>query len=67
MSLRDSSVGVRVVISSLILSAALVYHARASAPIAPPTIGRYQIHVTSPSERIWVIDTKTGVVTDRPY
>jgi hypothetical protein len=49
-------VGVCVLISSLIVSVAIVYHAKAS--------GRYQIHVppSSPPSVIWVVDTTTGEV-----
>ena len=53
-------IGVCVLIASLVLSAAIIYHARASAPIAPTAIGRYQFHPSNPPGVIWVIDTTTG-------
>jgi len=50
-------------IASVILSAAVVFHAKASAPISPiaPT-GRYQFHPSSPPGVLWIIDTTTGEI-----
>lgn len=53
-------VGVCLLISSLILSAAIAYHAKVST--ANGTIGRYQFHPSSPPGVILVIDTTTGQV-----
>ena len=53
-------VGVCLLISSLILSAAIVYHARSST-----AIGRYQFQPSSPPGVIWVIDTTTGEVNGK--
>ena len=44
-------VGVCLLLSSLILSAAIVYHAKT---------GRYQFHASTPPGMIWTIDTSTG-------
>ncbi|NLE36617.1 MAG: hypothetical protein GX621_01170 [Pirellulaceae bacterium] len=49
--------GVCLLISSLILSVAIVYHGKASSDV-----GRYQFHASNPPGVIWVIDTTTGKV-----
>jgi hypothetical protein len=54
-------VGACLLISSLILSVAIVYHAKASTPTSND-IGRYQFHASNPPGVIWVIDTTTGKV-----
>ncbi len=59
--------GICLLISSVILSAAIVFHAKASNPtppnVTPPIpIGRYQFHPSTPPGVIWVIDTTTGEV-----
>jgi hypothetical protein len=46
-------VGVCLLLSSLILSAAIVYHAKT---------GRYQFHPSTPPGVIWTMDTSTGEV-----
>ncbi len=68
--MQDSKfVGLCVLISSLVLSASIVYHARASAPITPTitpdTVGRYQFHPSNPPGVVWVIDTTTGEVKSK--
>jgi hypothetical protein len=55
-------VGVCLLISSLILSAAIVYHAKASIQITLTANGRYQFQSSNPPGVIWVIDTTTGEV-----
>ena len=56
-------VGVCLVLSSFILSAAILLHARAAVP--PNANGRYQFHPSTPPGVIWVIDTTTGEVKGR--
>jgi hypothetical protein len=54
--MQDSKfVGVCLLLSSLILSAAIVYHAKAST-----ANGRYQFQASSPPGVIWILDTTTG-------
>lgn len=53
-------VGVCLLISSLMLSAAIIYHAKTAN--SSGTIGRYQFHPSNPPGVIWVIDTTTGEV-----
>jgi len=53
-------IGVCLLLSSLILSAAIVYHARAAT--ANGAIGRYQFQPSNPPGVIWVMDTTTGQV-----
>jgi hypothetical protein len=54
--------GVCVLISSLIVAAAIVYHAKPAT-----TIGRYQFHPHQTPGVFWVLDTTTGeVLTKNP-
>jgi hypothetical protein len=53
-------VGVCLLLSSLILSAAIAYHAKAST-----ANGRYQFHPSTPPGVIWVMDTATGKIEQR--
>jgi hypothetical protein len=55
-------VGVCLLISSLILSAAIIYHTRASTQTTPTASGRYQFQSSNPPGVIWVIDTTAGEV-----
>ena len=71
--MNDSKyLGICIVISSLILAVAIVFHARSCPAIAqsePPVsesqIGRYQFQPSNPPGVIWIIDTTTGKVTTR--
>ena len=54
-------VGVCLLLASLILSAAIVYHAKASTATSTG-IGRYQFHPSTPPGVIWILDTTTGQV-----
>ena len=57
-------VGACLLISSLILSVAIVYHAIASTPTSSD-IGRYQFQASNPPGVLWVIDTTTGETKGR--
>lgn len=50
-------VGVCVLISSLVVAAAIVYHAKVAT-----TIGRYQFHPDHTGTLFWILDTTTGEV-----
>jgi len=56
-------VGVCLLLSSLILSAAIVDHAKAAT--ADGAIGCYQFHPSNPPGVIWVMDTTTGQIKAR--
>jgi hypothetical protein len=58
-------VGVCLLLSSLALSAAIVYHARATPAVPVNAAGRYQFHPSTPFGEIWILDTTTGQITDR--
>jgi hypothetical protein len=61
--MQDSKfVGVCLLISSLIMSAAIVYHANSSR-----AIGRYQFRYFHNPNIIWVIDTTTGEVNSKNW
>lgn len=55
-------VGICVLISSTMITAAVVYHAKTSAVAPAAPIGRYQFHASSPPGVLWIIDTTTGEV-----
>lgn len=54
--------GICLLISSAMITAAVVYHAKASAVVQTAPIGRYQFHPSSPPGVLWIIDTTTGEV-----
>jgi hypothetical protein len=59
--------GICLLISSVILSIAIVFRSKSGAPPPPPPqIGRYQFHTSTPPGVIWVIDTITGDVKSHP-
>jgi hypothetical protein len=57
----DKFLGACVIIASVVLGGAIVYHA--SAAPAASQVGRYQFQPSNPPGVIWVIDTTTGKVT----
>lgn len=54
--------GICILISSAMLTTAVVHHAKTSAVAPAATIGRYQFHASSPPGVLWIIDTTTGEV-----
>lgn len=51
--------GICILISSIIVSVAILYHAGAT----KTEIGRYQFHPSNPPGVIWKMDTITGNIT----
>jgi hypothetical protein len=63
---NDSRIlGVCILLASVILSAAVVWHAHQTVAHPGPEIGRYQFQPSTPPGVIWVIDTTTGNVNSK--
>lgn len=60
--LRQKFIGICVLVSAVLLSSAIAYHAKLTSPPIPQKdpVGRYQFHPSTPPGVIWVIDTTTG-------
>jgi hypothetical protein len=60
--------GICIVLSSILVSAAILYHAstlKSTLTSDKPEIGRYQFHPSNPPGVIWKMDTVTGNITTR--
>jgi hypothetical protein len=56
--------GICILISSVLIAAAVVVAGSMSRAVAPESqIGRYQFHPSTPPGVIWILDTTTGKVT----
>ena len=64
--MNDSRIlGVCILLASVILSAAILFHAYLAAPHAGSDIGRYQFQPSTPPGVRWVIDTTTGDIKEK--
>jgi len=57
MQPQSKFLGICILVSSLIIGAALVFHANKD-----NSVGRYQFHPSNPPGVIWILDTTTGEV-----